>query len=117
LVLPFTIPLGRTQATTNYSFGYSIKQITYAITDYKLNYTVEAGTKSASSVSMMLYTGNANKISNFVILYSMIEPLFNINDFKTFWFKPTSCLWTSLQCHLGCVGSSKILLKPVGLIL
>lgn len=74
--------------STNYCFGYSIKKLTYIIANNIVNYTVEAGTKSATSVSMKLYTGTANKISKLEIGYIVIEPLFDLYDFQTYWVKP-----------------------------
>lgn len=58
-----------------------------------MNFSVIVTTKLATSVVIDIYTNNANKISNLVIAYIVIEPLFAIYDFYTCWLKPNVNFW------------------------
>ena len=55
---------------------------------------------------MNYYTNDANRISNLVIAYIIIEPLFNIYDFQICWIKPNSNIINgqSFQVNVNGVG-------------
>lgn len=91
ILSPFTYSItfpSRVHTTTNYSLGYSIKQIGYSMANNKLNFTLEPRVRTATSTSMYFYTNNANKISRLILAYIIIEPLFGIYNFRTYWMKP-----------------------------
>lgn len=90
--LNFTITFTRNATSTTYRFGYAIQEINYVITNQKINYSLIAGPKTATSQQMSLYTNNANKISVLSLYFIVLEPLFGVYTFSYVWITPLTNL-------------------------
>jgi hypothetical protein len=90
--LNFTVTFTRNATSTSYRFGYAIQEINYVITNQKINYSLIAGPKTATSQQMSLYTNNANKISVLSLYFIVLEPLFGVYTFSYVWLAPLTSL-------------------------
>jgi hypothetical protein len=72
-VFTFSYP----QANTNYRMGVSVREMNYIFPASKaLNYSVDAASKTTTSIPLVFYTNNANNINIMVVDLVIAQPGF-----------------------------------------
>lgn len=82
----FTFTFSYPQMNTSYHMGISINEMNYAFPPSKaLNYSVDAVSKTTTSIPLEFYTNNANKINIMVVDLVITQPGFLDISFFYFW--------------------------------